>query len=132
MGVGKELSYLDIRPLLVRLADLDRSLVLVGGQAVGFWSWVYRSRRVELQKTPITSKDLDFCGDRKAVRVCAQRLMGEAQFPSLDNVVTPNSGVVFFSDADGVQHRIDILGRLYGIDSSTNVQKTSLPVDLID
>ena len=31
-----DLSYLDIRPILAKIADLDRELVLVGGQAVNF------------------------------------------------------------------------------------------------
>jgi hypothetical protein len=29
-----DLGYVDLRPILARLADLDRDLVLVGGQAV--------------------------------------------------------------------------------------------------
>jgi hypothetical protein len=36
-----EFGYLAIRPILARLADLDRDLVLVGGQEVNFWSSVY-------------------------------------------------------------------------------------------
>ena len=39
-----DLGYVDIRPILVRLADLDRDLVLVGGQAVNFWAFVYEGR----------------------------------------------------------------------------------------
>jgi hypothetical protein len=33
-----ELGYLAIRPILATVADLDRDLVLVGGQAVNFWA----------------------------------------------------------------------------------------------
>ena len=29
-----DLGYVDIRPILAKLSDLDRDLVLVGGQAV--------------------------------------------------------------------------------------------------
>ncbi len=132
MALARELSYLDVRPLLVRLSDLDRSLVLVGGQAVNFWSWRYHRRRAEIRENvPFTSKDVDFCGDRKVVRVCAERLSGEAEFPSLDHVVTPNTGVVFFTDPGGVRRRIDILGELFGVDGS-RVQKTAVAADLLD
>jgi hypothetical protein len=40
-----DLGYLDIRPILARLADLDRELVLVGGQAVNFWVWWLETQR---------------------------------------------------------------------------------------
>jgi hypothetical protein len=38
-----QLSYLDVRAILVKVADLKRELVLVGGQAVNFWASYYAS-----------------------------------------------------------------------------------------
>ena len=59
-----ELSYVDVRPVLAKIADLERDLVLVGGQAVNFWASYYERRVPELaREAPFTSKDIDFCGD---------------------------------------------------------------------
>jgi hypothetical protein len=33
-----DLAYVDVRPVLAKIADLERELVLVGGQAVNFWA----------------------------------------------------------------------------------------------
>jgi hypothetical protein len=43
-----DLSYLDVRPVLAKLAALERELVLVGGQAVNFWAAHYENRVPEL------------------------------------------------------------------------------------
>ena len=70
-----ELSYVDVRPVLAKIADLERDLVLVGGQAVNFWASYYERRVAELaSEAPFTSNDIDFCGDQRAVRMCAERL----------------------------------------------------------
>ena len=96
-----ELGYVDIRPILAKLADLDRSFVLVGGQAVNFWAYVYEGRVPALARAgPFTSRDVDFCGDRRTVRQCAQRLGGRARLSTLDDA-TPNSGTVVFVDPTG-------------------------------
>lgn len=69
------LSYVDVRPVLAKIADLERDLVLVGGQAVNFWASYYERRVAELaSEAPFTSNDIDFCGDQRAVRMCAERL----------------------------------------------------------
>ena len=42
---------------------------------MNFWTSYYERRVPELaREAPFTSKDIDFCGDRRAVRVCAERL----------------------------------------------------------
>ena len=84
-----DLGYLDIRPILARLADLDRDLVLVGGQAVNFWAFVCEGRVPALARAgPFASRDVDFCGDRRTVRLCAQRLGGRARVSTLDDART--------------------------------------------
>jgi hypothetical protein len=72
-----DLSHADVRPVLAKIADLERELVLVGGQAVNFWASFYQGRAPALaREAPFTSKDIDFCGDQRSVRVCAERLGG--------------------------------------------------------
>ena len=39
-----DVAYVDIRPVLAKIADLERELVLVGGQAVNFWASFYQRR----------------------------------------------------------------------------------------
>ncbi len=126
-----EFGYLAIRPILARLADLDRDLVLVGGQAVNFWAFVYEPRVPALaQAGPFTSRDIDFCGDERAVRLCARRLGGRARVATLDDA-TPNSGTVVFADSDGVRHSLDVLFAPFGL-SASEVHDSAIAVDILD
>ena len=126
-----DLGYVDIRPILARLADLDRDLVLVGGQAVNFWAFVYEGRVPALaQAGPFASRDVDFCGDRRTVRECAQRLGGRARVSTLDDA-TPNSGTVVFVDSAGVQRSLDILSAPFGL-AASEVRDTAIAVDILD
>ncbi len=38
-----DLAYVDVRPVLAKIADLERELVFVGGPAVNFWPSYYES-----------------------------------------------------------------------------------------
>ena len=67
-----DLSYVDVRPVLAKIANLGREFVLVGGQAVNFWASFYQGRVPALaRKAPFASKDIDFCGDQRSVRPLA-------------------------------------------------------------
>ena len=126
-----DLGYVEIRPILAKLADLDRDLVLVGGQAVNFWAFVYEGRVPALaQAGPFASRDVDFCGDRRTVRLCAQRLGGRARVSTLDDA-TPNSGTVVFVDSAGVRRSLDILSAPFGL-SASEVRDTAIAVDILD
>ncbi len=126
-----ELSYLDIRPVLTKVADLQRELVLVGGQAVNFWAAYYAPRVPELaEEAPFTSKDIDFCGDQHAVRTCAERLGGKARVATFDDA-TPNSGTVVFVDDEGVARTLDVVSAPFGLDGE-EVRTTALPVEVLD
>jgi hypothetical protein len=97
-----DLAYADVRHVLAKIADLDRDLVLVGGQAVNFWASYYEPRVPDLaREAPFTSKDIDFCGDPRAVRLCAERLGGTPHLATFDDA-TPNSGTVVFVDGAGI------------------------------
>lgn len=125
------LGYLDVRPVLERLSDLERDLVLVGGQAVNFWATLYAQRVPALaREAPFTSKDIDFCGDRHAARRCAARLHGTPRFAALDDA-TPNSGVVTFLDDAGVQRTLDVVTAPFGL-RAQEVRETAIPVMLPD
>lgn len=126
-----DLAYVDVRPVLAKLADLERDLVLVGGQAVNFWASYYEARVPELaREAPFTSKDIDFCGDQRAVRVCAERLGGTPRVATFDDA-TPNSGTVVFVDGAGVTRTLDVLSAPFGLDAA-EVHTTALPVEVLD
>jgi hypothetical protein len=126
-----DLAYSDIRPILAKIADLGRDLVLVGGQAVNFWAAAYEGREPTLaREAPFTSKDIDFCGDQKSVRLCAERLGGTPRLASFDDA-TPNSGTVVFADALKITRTLDVVSAPFGLDGA-EVHATALPVEILD
>jgi hypothetical protein len=126
-----DLAYLDIRSVLAKVADLERELVLVGGQAVNFWASYYENRVPALaDEAPFTSKDIDFCGDSRAVRACAERLAGTARVATFDDA-TPNSGTVVFVDGAGVKRTLDIVSAPFGLNTA-EVSATALPAEILD
>jgi hypothetical protein len=126
-----DLVYVDVRPILAKVADLGRELVLVGGQAVNFWASYYEPRVPELaREAPFTSKDIDFCGDQRAVGICAERLGGTPRTSTFDDA-TPNSGTVVFVDGVGVTRTLDVVSAPYGLDAA-EVRETALPVEILD
>jgi hypothetical protein len=71
----------------------------------------------EAAEAPFTSKDIDFCGDVRAVRIWADRLGGTSRIATMDDH-TPNTGVVTFLDDDGVKRTIDFLDALCRLSAS--------------
>jgi hypothetical protein len=50
------------------------------GQAVDFWAELYAPRIPAIdRKAPFISRDIDFCGDVRAARICTERLGGTAE-----------------------------------------------------
>jgi hypothetical protein len=126
-----DLSYVDVRPILAKVADLERELVLVGDQAVNFWASFYQGRVPALaREAPFTTKDIDYCGDQRSVLVCAERLGGTPRVATFDEA-TPNSGTVVFVDAAGVTRTLDIVSTPSRLDSA-DVHDTAVSVEVPD
>ena len=121
----------DLPRFLEKLGDdVTREIVLVGGQAVSFWAFRYQDRLAGLiDDKDLPTKDIDFCGRRELVALCATRLGGRAIFPDADNVVTPNTGKVLFVDDRGTQQHIDFLAAPFGLDEA-EVRRLAVPFEV--
>ncbi len=127
----RALSYADVKPVLEWLGDLTEQIVLVGGQAVSFWVDFYAAQVPSLARlAPLTTTDIDFVGDRRAVRICAERLDGEAKLPDFDDH-TPNTGMVKFKDTAGNEQHIDFIDQPHGL-TGREVYRTAIPVRVLD
>lgn len=93
----------------------DRSIVLVGGQAVTFWTRFLGEHSSEVDSlAPMASKDIDFEGSARAVRRAAELLAARMRLASMDDH-TPNTGIVLFLDADGIEREIDFIDQPLGL-----------------
>lgn len=125
------LAFSDVKPILSRLERIADSVVLVGGQAVNFWAELYASRVPAINRqAPFTSKDIDFCGDVSAVRICADRLGGTSRIATIDDH-TPNTGVVTFLDEAGAERTIDFVDAPFGLDAK-EVRRLAVPAEIVD
>jgi hypothetical protein len=107
----------EVRRILGLLEPLsaDRSIVLVGGQAVVFWTRFLGERSSDVAAfTSLVSKDIDFEGSARAARRAADLLAARVRLASIDDH-TPNTGIVLFLDADGVEREIDFIDEPLGL-----------------
>jgi hypothetical protein len=114
------LSEAEVRRIFARLESAvdpeDPEFVLIGGQAVAFWT----DRLLDPERDPeaqhvTTSKDIDFVGGVAIVKHCAVLLGGTAQIAPIDNAVTPNSGTVVYQDSEGNPRTMDFLSMPAGL-----------------
>jgi hypothetical protein len=111
------LCYEEVKRILGLLEPLstERSIVLVGGQAVAFWARFLQAGSREVSVfAPLASKDIDFAGSARAVRRTADLLAGRMRLASMDDH-SPNTGVVLFVDADGIEREIDFIDQPLGL-----------------
>jgi hypothetical protein len=116
--------------LLHRLGAAGNEVVVVGGQAVIYWTARYRSSNPMLAESgPSASKDIDLLGGRESVRACAAVLQGQSLYPS-PNDPTPSSGKVVYVDAANERRELDFLHSLYGLDAKDDVRRHSRTVEV--
>lgn len=127
MTSPKELGFIDVERLLVRLGPVAEELVLVGGQAVNFWAQFLGAAP---STEPLTSKDIDFCGTAQLARRVARALDGRVRVATMDDV-TPNTGVVTFVDDRGIERHVDFLDAPFGLEER-DVMRTALKMELFE
>lgn len=118
----------EVRRVINALAPLtqETDVVLVGGQALAFWSARFADPSSEI--SVIASKDIDFEGSADAARVAATLLDARLMIPS-PREPSPITGVVTFTDADGFDRTLDFIGAPRGLDAE-DVRETAVRVDL--
>lgn len=133
MAAKPPLRHEEVKRVLRVLAPLttDRRVVLVGGQAVALWMRFLAGRSEELAfAEPLASKDIDFEGSAKSVRVAAELLGGRMKLTTMDDN-TPNTGLVLFDDSDGIERGIDFIDAPLGL-KERDVRDTSVQLVLDD
>ncbi len=111
------LAYEEVQRILTQLEPLtaSRAIVLVGGQAVAFWTRFLQERSSEIAAlAPLASKDIDFEGSARAVQRTAELLAGQIRLAKMDDN-SPNTGIVLFVDADGIEREIDFIDQPLGL-----------------
>lgn len=115
----------EVRRILARLESLaeGQQIVLVGGQAVAVWAELFKERGLELAL--VTSKDIDFEGSSTAARRAGELLQADRiQIPRFGEA-TPNTGVVYFADSDGVEREMDFISEPKGL-AAEDVQDSAI------
>lgn len=106
-----------------------RRIILVGGQALAFWLRYLEPLYAEIADVePVASKDIDFEGAAQTVALAAELVAGKPMLPTMDDH-TPNTGLVMFTDADGVDREIDFIDQPLGL-RSRDVRDTAVLVEL--
>lgn len=92
-----EVTSEDFDYLIQKLPN-DVDLMIVGGQALSFWSELYLPKYPEEfaseEGLVSTTSDIDFVGSRLTAEKCAKAWNAEIEFPNAHDVVTPNTALV--------------------------------------
>ncbi len=122
----------EVRRILRELAPLseDRRVILIGGQAVAFWAAFLRVEARIAEAKLFTSRDIDFEGAAQSARRAGELLQGRVRVPDIDRH-TPNTGLVVFRDADGIEREIDFLSAPYGL-TARDVRDTAIRLNVGD
>ena len=107
----------------------NRSLVLVGGQAVALWASQLTDRfAIELEQ--VASKDIDFLATPDDAQRAAELLDAEVTLADgWEDRMNPLAGVALFLDGNHHPRRLDFLRRVHGLDTD-DIRDTAIEVDV--
>lgn len=108
------LSFADVIEIAGR-SHATRDIVLVGGQALNFWSDYFGvvTPETESQFGVALSSDIDFIGGAAEARAFATGLNASVKIAGEADPHSPNTAVVILPDGEN-EHLIDFLGSLNG------------------
>jgi len=108
--------------LLDRILELaGTGMILVGGQALAFWSSYYK---LPLPRSAVT-KDVDLLGTRDDVARLAKGLQGEAIFPQKSSITLLAGQIRLGISADEYVN-IDVLMRVYGESTPGSIENRAV------
>lgn len=118
----------EVERVIGLLSPLSESaqIVLVGGQALAFWSARFAEASGEIHA--VSSKDIDFEGSADSARVAARLLGGEAMIPS-PLEPSPMTGTVAFVDGEGIDRTLDFIEAPRGLDAD-DVRETAIRTEI--
>ncbi|MCB8887667.1 hypothetical protein [Vreelandella malpeensis] len=131
------IDSLEIKPILRLISelpeDLQKRLVLIGGQAIAFWGDYFLQDQLTLaQEAALTSSDLDIAaGSVEGVRLLAASWKGTPHFPKPGDLV-PNMAVIhlnrpgFIKGSDFV---IDVMNTVYGQLDADKMRTSSTQIE---
>ena len=126
------LSLAEAERIIVLLEDVvrERSVVLIGGQAVAIWTAHLESRLTDgLVPAHVVSGDIDFLGNGDDAQRAATMLGGRVRLAKWEDRTTL-AGVAMFLDSEGHERRLDFLQSAYGMNSE-DIKKTAIELDLL-
>lgn len=101
--------------------------VIVGGQALGIWcDYLFDAEKIEEIGGQVTSKDMDYFGNRELAVILAEQLGGRVEYPNPEDHATPQAAIVLY-ERDGRTIQIDIMAQLAGL-SYKDVMEGHLPL----
>ena len=116
----------EVWQLLGQIGGVAPEIVLVGGQALGFWAHYYRAR-LPGDLVPYVTLDVDFLGTSVHARTFADKLPGaEFYVPRLDDH-TPSSGRIVARNILGRTLEVDFLHSMVGL-SERDVQRNAVEI----
>ena len=108
------LAFEDVLAIAAR-SDATRGIVLVGGQALNFWSDYFEivTPATEDKFGVALSNDIDFVGGAREATAFAAGVGGSVRIAGEADAHSPNTALVMLRDG-GDEHIIDFLGSLNG------------------
>ncbi|WP_041243746.1 hypothetical protein [Gloeobacter kilaueensis] len=111
-------TFLDpalVQEILFEITESGAEVVLVGGQAVNFWSILFARETANWQELqPYTSMDIDFLGTRQDAELIGRALGAKITLNKNIDGGTPNTGVLLVQRKNTTL-LIDVLGSVYGV-----------------
>jgi hypothetical protein len=122
----------EVQRVLARLSPLavNRKIVLIGGQAVAWWTYFLELDSEANEVEIFTSEDIDFEGAARSAQLAADLIGGKVHLPDRHHV-TPSTGQVIFRDSAGFKREIDFIGSPIGLDP-TDVRSSAVPLSIPD
>jgi hypothetical protein len=117
--------------IIARLEQVvrDRRVVLVGGQAVAIWASKLGGRIADTLVDAVASRDIDLLGNSRDLRQSAELLDARVRVATFEDR-TPLTGVAIFLDREGHERRLDVMARVYGMNSD-DLRGTAIEADLL-